>query len=592
MNPDLLLAHFNRISEAPDAVARLRRFILDLAVRGKLVEQDATSEPASEVLKTIGAEKLRLVRDGEIKKLEVFEPVAAKDIPFPIPQSWEVIRMGWLARKLGAGSTPLGGKSVYQKEGVPFLRSQNVHDGGLRLDDVAFISRATHDKMSGTHILQNDILLNITGASIGRCSLVPATFAEGNVSQHVAIIRLFLPAIREFIHLSLISPFFQKVIDDVQVGVSREGLSMQRLRLFPMLIPPLEEQRRIVTRVNELMALCDRLEKSVHEREHRRDRLTTASFYRLNNVTNVEDFRSSARFHLNHLPRLVTRIDHISEFRKTILNLAVRGKIALQNPHEEPVAEQLLLNDRVREATAKQDHRADAERQALLASEDRWDVPPSWEWCALADLVLFIDYRGKTPSKIEKGVRLVTAKNVKKGFINAFPEEFVSEREYNTWMTRGFPIQDDILFTTEAPMGNAAVVRLPERFALAQRVICFRPYGAVNPDYLALQLLSQPFQSILDKTATGLTAKGIKAAKLKRLPVALPPLAEQLRIVCAVNEMMQLCEQLESQLTKAEVERRGLLEAVLHHVLSDARESPIGAKPDRITNVDRVMSAI
>src|SRR5579862_6719282 len=239
---DLLLAHFNRISDAPGAVPRLRKFVLDLAVRGKLVEQDSNDEPVALLLKRIEAEKARLVKEGALKKLESFEPVGPNELSFPIPRGWAAIRIGWLARKLGAGSTPLGGKSVYQKEGVPFLRSQNVHDSGLRLDEVALISRATHERMSGTHIQQCDILLNITGASIGRSALVPSSFVEGNVSQHVAIIRLFFPAIREFIHLSLTSPFFQRVIDDVQVGVSREGLSMQKLRLFPMLIPPLAEQ--------------------------------------------------------------------------------------------------------------------------------------------------------------------------------------------------------------------------------------------------------------------------------------------------------------------------------------------------------------
>ena len=102
MNPELLLSHFNRISDAPDAIPRLRRFVLDLAVRGKLVEQDSTDEPASVLLKRIEAERARLVREGEIKKLEVFEPVGAGEIPFPIPFGWEAIRMGWLARKLGA----------------------------------------------------------------------------------------------------------------------------------------------------------------------------------------------------------------------------------------------------------------------------------------------------------------------------------------------------------------------------------------------------------------------------------------------------------------------------------------------------------
>jgi type I restriction enzyme S subunit len=279
MNAERLLQHFDRLSEAPDAIPRLRRFILDLAVRGKLVEQDPNDESAEELLKRIQAEKERLVKAGEVKKLESFDPIEGSDIPIAIPSGWQVARMGWLARKLGAGSTPLGGKTVYQKDGVTFLRSQNVYNDGLRLDDVALIPRPVHERMSGTHIQWNDILLNITGASIGRCALVPNTFMEGNVSQHVAIIRLFVPDIRGFIHLSLISPSFQRLIDDVQVGVSREGLSMQRLKMFSMPLPPLAEQHRIVAKVDELMALCDQLEAQLTAAEADSRRLLEAVLY-------------------------------------------------------------------------------------------------------------------------------------------------------------------------------------------------------------------------------------------------------------------------------------------------------------------------
>lgn len=231
------------------------------------------------------------------------------------------------------------------------------------------------------------------------------------------------------------------------------------------------------------------------------------------------------------------------------------------------MAMQLALSGRARQATAKEDRRADDGLQTLLAAEHRWDVPSSWKWRGLADVVLFIDYRGQTPSKLQQGVRLITAKNAKKGFINLSPEEFLSESTYRTWMTRGLPKNGDVLFTTEAPMGNAAVVRLPERFALAQRVICFRPYGAVNPDFLVLQLLAEPFQAILNKTATGLTAKGIKAAKLKRLPVVVAPLAEQNRIIAKVNELMELCDRLEAQLTTTAFTRHQLLEATIHQAI-------------------------
>jgi type I restriction enzyme S subunit len=206
----------------------------------------------------------------------------------------------------------------------------------------------------------------------------------------------------------------------------------------------------------------------------------------------------------------------------------------------------------------------------LLAAECLWDVPPNWDWRGLADLALFIDYRGKTPTKTDSGIRLITAKNVRRGFINLEPEEFITEATYNAWMTRGLPRNGDILFTTEAPMGNAAVVRRDEKFGLAQRVINFRLYSDLDSDFMVLQLLSRSFQMILDKTATGLTAKGIKAAKLRRLPLAVPPLAEQHRIVAKVNELLALCDRLEAQLTTTQTESQRLLEAVLHEALSPA----------------------
>jgi type I restriction enzyme S subunit len=321
------------------------------------------------------------------------------------------------------------------------------------------------------------------------------------------------------------------------------------------------------------MALCDQLQAAQDGREKRRDRLTASSFHHLSNELSTEAFRRHATFCLANIQSFTTRPNQIKQLRETVLKLAVQGHLVRQDPNDEPMVALLLQNDTSRQAIADEDPRVDAHRQSLLASDDRWSVPSSWAWSALADLVLFIDYRGKTPTKTDRGIRLITAKNVKKGFINTAPEEFLSERDYHTWMTRGFPKEGDVLFTTEAPMGNAAVVRLSERFALAQRIICFRPYGAVNPDFLALQLLAEPFLSILEKTATGLTAKGIKAAKLKRLPIAVPPLAEQLRIVARVDELMNLCDKLEAQLTTAQSETRHLLDAVLYHALNDAIES-------------------
>jgi type I restriction enzyme S subunit len=255
--------------------------------------------------------------------------------------------------------------------------------------------------------------------------------------------------------------------------------------------------------------------------------------------------------------------DAVAKMRELVLNLAVQGRLVEQDSADEDVQLLLARNDETRRVTAKSDRRADDENQPLLSGDDRWDIPESWSWRAFADLVLFVDYRGKTPAKLSDGIRLLTAKNVRKGEINLAPEEFLSEKEYHAWMTRGFPKAGDVLFTTEAPMGNAAVVKLTDRFALAQRVICFQSYGAVDSSFLVLQILSTQFQAILDKNGTGVTAKGIKASKLKQLPIALPPLAEQKRIVAKVDELMALCDRLEAQQQERQTRHAALARASL-----------------------------
>ncbi len=252
--------NFDLLYDTPDTVGKLRQAILQLAVQGKLVPQDRNDEPASIYLSNIRAQKARLTADGKLKKEKNLSTLNEDEFGFNVPSGWCLVRLADITQKLGAGSTPLGGKSVYTSTGVKFIRSQNVWNSGLRLNDVAFIPNAIHQKMSGTHIERGDILLNITGASIGRSAVVPDDFDEGNVSQHVAIVRLVDKALRGYIHLCLISPYIQTLIMSVQVGISREGLSMARLQEFVIPLPPLAEQCRIVAKVEQLMALCAEIE--------------------------------------------------------------------------------------------------------------------------------------------------------------------------------------------------------------------------------------------------------------------------------------------------------------------------------------------
>ena len=241
----------------------LKKSILQEAVQGKLVPQDPTDESAEALLERIRAEKQRLIKEGKIKKDKhesiIFrrdnshyekrgseEVCIDEELPFDIPENWSWCRLSELCTKIGAGSTPTGGKAVYVSEGIKFIRSQNVYNDGLRLNDIAYITVETNSKKLGSIVQAKDILLNITGGSIGRCAIVPDDFDIANVNQHVMIIRLVDPAIRQWTHAILISEYIQNLIMDVQVGVSREGLSATKLMNFLIPLPPICEQNRVL----------------------------------------------------------------------------------------------------------------------------------------------------------------------------------------------------------------------------------------------------------------------------------------------------------------------------------------------------------
>ncbi len=238
----------------------LRRTILSLAVRGKLIEQDGRDESVEELLVRVSHEKTIASVRGLIKPTKKLPRVPPEDHADQVPKSWTFERLGNLTLRIGSGSTPRGGKNAYVAEGIPFLRSQNIWNQGIQLEDAVFIPASIHAKMSNTVVRPGDILLNITGASLGRCASVPHDFPEANVSQHVSIVRPVVPELRDFIHLFLISPQGQELIWTRQVGMAREGLSKKVLELFEVPIPPLAEQRRIIAKVHQLMALVESLE--------------------------------------------------------------------------------------------------------------------------------------------------------------------------------------------------------------------------------------------------------------------------------------------------------------------------------------------
>lgn len=234
------------------------------------------------------------------------------------------------------------------------------------------------------------------------------------------------------------------------------------------------------------------------------------------------------------------------QLKNAILQEAIEGRLVPQDPNDEPAS---ILLERiraekerlVREGKLK---KKDLEIKPISEDEKPFEIPESWEWVRLFDIYNFIDYRGSTPNKLNCGIPLVTAKNVKRGYNDYSIKDYISKEEFEQRKSRGISKKGDILFTTEAPLGNVSLADL-DTFSAGQRLITLQAYSGddVNNKLMMLFMLSNSFmQSLLEKK-TGTTVAGIKASKLKDVLIPLPPLAEQHLIVAKIEELLPKVEE-------------------------------------------------
>jgi type I restriction enzyme S subunit len=256
----LVSQHFDSLFDCQENINALRKAVLQLAIRGKLVSHYSTEDTKSELSYRLPEQPIKQFT-LEVPQHSPADLLTSSDFP----AGWILARIGDIALFVGSGITPRGGKSNYFSTGIPFIRSQNVLVNKLKLDDVSYITKEQHEIMSRTKVHPGDVLLNITGASIGRSSPVPENFSEANVNQHVCIIRPSSIISHRFLAFYLNSSFGQAQIFAIQSGATREGLNYNQVRSLIVPIPPLVEQKSIVSKLDNFMTLCDQLETKIEE---------------------------------------------------------------------------------------------------------------------------------------------------------------------------------------------------------------------------------------------------------------------------------------------------------------------------------------
>ncbi|MER9568876.1 restriction endonuclease subunit S [Mesorhizobium opportunistum] len=562
MNADRLLAHHERIADAPDAITRLRRFILDLAVRGKLVPQDATDEPATELLKR--AKKSRShasLKESRTDKNETAEP------DYVLPASWLWVRIGdHLELFNGMAFKP----SDWKQDGIKIVRIQNLNrpDAPFNYCD----PKTVRDRF---FITDGAFLISWSGTPGTSFGAFIWERGDAVLNQHIFRCDFRLHAFDPLYLRLAINGRLDEMIAKAHGGVGLQHITKGKLEALLIALPPLAEQHRIVAKIDELMDLCDRLDAARQARETKRDRLAAASLSRLN-APDPEAFQADARFALDALPALTTRPDQIKALRQTILNLAVRGKLVAQDSKDEPASEVL-------KRIAKEKVRSRHGTVSIKPEDEPYALPGTWNWAALDQLIVSGPQNGisPNPTKRDGAPKAITLTATTSGTFNPIFFKHVEAKisaESEFWLKDG-----DLLFqrgNTREYVGMAAIYRgPPNTFLFPDLIMKVRVSEHVCLDYAHFASISPPARDFLSANASGAqaTMPKINQTTLVSLPIPLPPLAEQHRIVAKIGALMALCDRLEASLTVTAATRRRLLDALLAEALAPVEDRELEA---------------
>ena len=483
MTLETFFEKFNQFADAPDAVAKMRELILESAIRGMLVPHNASDEPASELLKRIAR-----LQDGQVRKQAAL-PSVGDDAYLEIPPGWEWTRLGNTGRIFNGDSVSESGKAELAKveDGLPFIATKDVGYGRAALVYVNGLKVPLRDPRFKV-ARANAVLICAEGGSAGRkIGVTDRDICFGN--------KLFANEVWEGIHHRYVfyvyqAPTFFKEFAARMTGIIG-GIARSEFLSLPFPLPPLAEQKRIVAKVDELMALCDRLEAQQQERETRHAALARASLARF------ADAPTPANLPFLFHPSYAIRP---ADLRKSILTLAVQGKLVPQDPSDEPA------EDSPTTATS------------LPSEVDKapFEVPSDWRWKKLGAIALI--ERGGSPRPIKdyitndpNGLNWIKIGDTEKGgkYITSTEEKIRPEGLAKT--RKVYP--GDFLLTNSMSFGRPYISKIEG--CIHDGWLRIHPPDQVETDFL-YHLLSSPYvYSFFRKAAAGAVVQNLNADKVR-----------------------------------------------------------------------------
>lgn len=558
-------------------IKKLRELILELAVRGKLVSQDPNDEPASVLLERIAKERTFLVKEKRIKRPKKLSPIKQNEEFVELPSGWEFVRLNDLG-EWGAGATPKRGNSEFYGGDIPWFKS-----GELNADYISESEETvTEEALKKTSLRYNkpgDVLIAMYGATIGKTSIlkVPAT-----TNQAVCACTPFTGFENTYL-LTLLKAYRPRFIG-MGAGGAQPNISREKIIATVIALPPLEEQKRIVAKVDELMALCDELESQTESSITAHELLVETLLNTLTVSADNRELSENWNRIADHFETLFTTESSIDKLKQTVLQLAVMGKLVPQDPSDEPASVLLEKIAEEKKRLVKEKVIKKPKKLPSIDSEDEpFPLPLGWKFVRLDTIAKLITkgsspkWQGVSYTENPEDVLFVTSENVGAFELLLQKKKYV-EHKFNEIEPRSILQKNDFLLNiVGGSIGRTAIYDIDTLANINQAVCLIRCFDNTLDHQFLLNFFNSSIciSYMYDKQVDN-ARPNLSMTNIAKFVIPFPPLAEQHRIVEKVNQLMSLCDQLTARITESKTIQKHFADAVVESITGRSTEE----KPD------------
>lgn len=561
MDAQQFLAEFGHIANAPRGIAKLRELLIQLAISGKLVERIETEGSAHKAIEESAVRRVAYETELDLRQTRTHPALISG--PFAVPDHWKWSRLEQVCLYIQRGKGP-----KYVDNSTTRVISQKcVKWSGFDLSSARFVSDDSLGSYGSERFLcTGDLLWNSTGTgTVGRVAVYDV--ADGNkavADSHITVIRLANCSPR-YLWCVIASPWVQSRIepshpDSLVSGTTQQvELNTSTVRTLPVPIPPIGEQSRIVAKVDELMALCDKLEAQQQDRRKLQNVLRQSTLQAVASAQSPLDLQTTWSRLSDTFGRLFEAPEDVTAIKGLVLDLAVSGHLSnIEHRHASTGAE--LIDTIAARRIAWSKECVDQEQKEALTMlkklrTQQVDIPDAplpehWTWASLLQISqAVVDCHNKTAPYVSEGIHLIRTTDIRNGRMDLTSTCKISEETYAYWARRMPPTAGDIFFTREAPMGEAAIVPEGEKVCLGQRSMLIRLFPELFSNRFLLYVIQSPsFQTRMVEAAIGMTVKHLRVGGVEDLKVPVPPKPEQDRIVEIVDYLFEICDRYVKQL--------------------------------------------